>query len=98
MGSTNSSPPLSTRVASVFCTLNTLERSRVTLALSSLPQGWSDLHDSMSGLPITEVSKVLMIHEDLELLCCAFKIPRAGHHPLFLGSKAHGQLGEDTLD
>src|SRR5258708_35468443 len=24
-------------------------------------------------------------------------IPRAGHHPSFLGSKAHGQFGEDTL-
>src|SRR5258707_13424678 len=52
MCSTNSSPPLSTRVASVFCTLNMSEGSRVMLALSYLPQGWSDLHDSASGLPI----------------------------------------------
>src|SRR6266436_6088200 len=50
--STNSLPLLSTRVASVFCTSNTSEGSRVMLALSSLPQGWSDLCDSTLGLPI----------------------------------------------
>ncbi len=41
MCSTNSSPPLSTRVASIFHTLNTSEGSRVTLVLSSLCQGVS---------------------------------------------------------
>src|SRR5260221_6320310 len=52
MCSTSSLPPLPMRVASMFHTLNMSEGSRVTLALSSLPQGWLDLHDSVSGLPI----------------------------------------------
>src|SRR5260221_8588488 len=93
MHSTNSSPLLSTRVASVLWTLNTLEGSRVTLALSSFPQGWSGLCDRVSGLPISHpgwwqrekskckrkrdqclpVIELLMVYEDLKLLCHAFK-------------------------
>src|SRR5258705_1059750 len=53
MRSTSSSPPLSTRVASVLQTSNTSEGSRVMLALSSFPWGWSDLCDKVSGLPIS---------------------------------------------
>src|SRR5258708_2597469 len=52
MHSTSSSPPLSTRVASMLQTSNTSEGSRVMLALSSFPWGWSDLCDKVSGLPI----------------------------------------------
>src|SRR5258707_5386352 len=96
MHSTSLLPLLSTRVASMLQTSNTLEGSRVMLALSSFLRGWSDLHDKASGLPIShpgwwqreklkherktdkcaceqEVGKVLMVHEDLKLLCCTFK-------------------------
>src|SRR5260221_11707680 len=53
MCSTSSLPLLSTRVASMLRTSNTSEGSRVMLALSSFLRGWSDLHDKVSGLPIS---------------------------------------------
>src|SRR5258708_23376342 len=53
MHSTSLLPLLSTRVASMLRTLNTSEGSRVTLALSSFLQGWLDLCDKASGLPIS---------------------------------------------